>query len=39
MALNIQNLMDKRYIGSAQSAITLNPGDQRKLTFSVSTKF
>ena len=39
LALNIQNVMDKRYIGSAQSAITLNPGEQRKLTFSVSTKF
>ena len=38
-ALNIQNLFDKRYIASAQSAIDLNQGEQRKLTFSVSTKF
>ncbi len=38
-ALNIQNLFDKRYIGSAQSALTLNQGEQRKLTLSVSTKF
>ncbi len=39
LALNIQNLLNKTYIASAQSAITLNPGEQRKLTFSVSTKF
>ena len=39
MALNIQNLFDKHYIASAQSAIDLNQGEQRKLTFSVSTKF
>lgn len=39
LALNIQNLFDKRYIASAQSALTLNPGEMRKLTFSISTKF
>jgi iron complex outermembrane receptor protein len=38
-SLNIQNLLDKRYIGSAQSAITLNVGEQRKLTFSLGAKF
>jgi len=38
-ALNIQNLLDTRYIQSAQSALTLNVGEQRKLTFSVGTKF
>ena len=38
-ALNIQNLLDKRYIASAQSAIDLNQGEQRKLTFSISTRF
>ncbi len=38
-ALNIQNLFDKRYIQSAFSAQVLNIGEQRKLTFSVSTRF
>jgi len=38
-AVNIQNLMDKRYISSAQSATTLNIGEQRKITFSVGLKF
>ena len=38
-ALNIQNLLDKRYIASAQSALTLIPGEQRKLTFSLGMKF
>lgn len=37
-ALNIQNLLDRRYIASAQSALTLNVGEQRKITFSLSTK-
>lgn len=39
LALNIQNLFDKRYIASAQSALTLNPGETRKLTLSISTSF
>ena len=39
MALNIQNLLDRRYIASAQSAITLNAGEQRKLTFSLGFNF
>jgi iron complex outermembrane receptor protein len=39
LSLNIQNLLDRRYISSAQSAITLNLGEQRKLTFSIGTKF
>lgn len=38
LALNIQNLLDRRYISSAQSALTLNMGEQRKLTLSVTTK-
>ena len=38
-ALNIQNLLDRRYIASAQSALTLNIGEQRKFTLSVATKF
>jgi iron complex outermembrane receptor protein len=38
-ALNIQNLLDKRYISSAQSANTLNIGEQRKATFSVGMRF
>ncbi len=39
LALNIQNLLDRRYISSAQSALTLNMGEQRKLTFSLGTRF
>jgi iron complex outermembrane receptor protein len=38
-AMNVQNLMDKRYISSAQSALTLNIGEQRKVTFSVGMRF
>ena len=38
LALNIQNLLDRRYISSAQSALNLNIGEQRKFTFSISTK-
>jgi iron complex outermembrane receptor protein len=38
-SLNIQNLLDRRYISSAQSALTLNMGEERKFTFSASTKF
>jgi iron complex outermembrane receptor protein len=37
-SLNLQNALDRRYIASAQSANTLNPGEQRKFTLSVSTK-
>ena len=37
-AANVQNLLDRRYIASAQSALTLNVGEQRKITFSVSTR-
>lgn len=39
VALNIQNLLDHRYIASAQSALTLNVGEQRKLTLSLGMKF
>ncbi|MDB6126391.1 MAG: Iron complex outerrane recepter protein [Verrucomicrobia bacterium] len=39
LALNIQNLFDRRYIGSAQSALTLNIGEQRKLTLSLGAHF
>ena len=38
LALNIQNILDRRYISSAQSALTLNIGEQRKFTLSISTK-
>jgi iron complex outermembrane receptor protein len=38
LALNVQNLLDRSYISSAQSAITLNMGEQRKFTFSLSTR-
>jgi iron complex outermembrane receptor protein len=38
-ALNVQNALDRRYIASAQSAITVNPGEERKITFSATTKF
>jgi iron complex outermembrane recepter protein len=38
-ALNIQNLLDRRYISASQSALTLNVGEQRKLTFSIGTRF
>jgi iron complex outermembrane recepter protein len=37
--LNVSNLFDRQYIASAQSAITLNPGEERKITFAVTTKF
>lgn len=37
-SLNIQNLLDRQYAASAQSANNLNIGEQRKLTLSVSTK-
>ena len=38
-ALNVQNALDRRYIASAQSALTLNVGEQRKLVFSMGTRF
>lgn len=38
-ALNVQNLFDRRYVASAQSANTLNLGEQRKLTLSISTRY
>ena len=38
VALNVQNLLDRRYISSAQSALTLNVGEQRKFTLSISTR-
>ncbi len=38
-ALNVQNVFDRQYIASAQSALTLNVGEQRKFTFSASMKF
>jgi iron complex outermembrane recepter protein len=37
-ALNIQNIGDRRYIQSEQSAEYLVPAEQRKLTLSVTTK-
>ena len=39
VSLNVNNLTDRRYISSAQSAITLNPGEMRKLTLSITTHF
>ncbi len=39
LSLNIQNLLDKRYVASAFSAQVLNIGEQRKLTFSIATRF
>ncbi|MFI5357440.1 MAG: TonB-dependent siderophore receptor [Opitutales bacterium] len=39
LALNIQNLADRRYIASAQSATTLNIGEQRKFTLSIGRRF
>ncbi len=38
LAMNIQNLLDARYISSAFSAQVLNVGEQRRITFSVTTK-
>jgi len=38
-ALNMQNALDRTYISSATSAIELNPGEQRKITFSMGMKF
>ncbi len=37
--LNVSNVLDRQYIASAQSAITLNPGEARKITFAMTTKF
>jgi iron complex outermembrane receptor protein len=37
-ALNIQNVFDRRYISGAQSALTLNPGEQRKFVLSMETR-
>ena len=39
VALNIHNLLDKRYISSSQSATTLNAGEQRLITLSFGAKF
>jgi len=38
-ALNIQNVGDRRYISSEQSAEYMVPGEQRKITLSVETRF
>lgn len=38
-AVNVQNVLDRKYISSSQSALTLNTGEQRKITFSASVKF
>ena len=39
VALNCQNLLDRRYISGAQSALTLNVGEERKLTLSLGAHF
>ncbi|MDE1922899.1 MAG: TonB-dependent receptor [Gammaproteobacteria bacterium] len=39
LALNVHNLLDKRYISSSQSATTLNAGEQRLITLSFGAKF
>jgi outer membrane receptor for monomeric catechols len=38
-AMNIQNLGDRRYLASEQSAEYIVPGEQRKVTFSAERKF
>jgi len=38
MALNIQNLMDRRYIQNEQSAEYVVPGEERKITLSITTR-
>ena len=38
-ALNIQNVGDRRYIQAEQSAEYIVPGEQRKITLSVETRF
>jgi iron complex outermembrane receptor protein len=38
-AMNIQNLADRRYLASEQSAEYIVPGEQRKVTFSAERKF
>jgi iron complex outermembrane recepter protein len=39
IALNVHNLLDKGYIFAAQSATTLNPGEQRLVTLSFEARF
>jgi iron complex outermembrane receptor protein len=39
LALNVQNVLDRRYIAYAQSATTLNVGEQRKFTLSLGVNF
>ncbi len=39
VALNVQNLADRRYISGAQSALTLNVGEQRKFTLSFGAHY
>jgi iron complex outermembrane receptor protein len=39
LTLNLQNIFDRQYIASAQSAITLTPGEARKCTLSIITHF
>jgi iron complex outermembrane receptor protein len=39
LALNVQNLLDRHYIGYAQSALNLIPGEQRKITLSATQRF
>jgi len=39
VTLSVGNLFDRQYIASSQSAITLNPGEERKLTLTVTTHF
>lgn len=39
LALNVQNLLDRRYISSAFSATVLNVGEQREITLSLGARF
>lgn len=39
IALNVHNLLDRQYIFAAESATTLNPGEQRLLTLSFDAQF
>lgn len=39
LALNVQNIFDRRYISAARSSRVLVPGDPCKVTFSVTARF
>ncbi|MDD3180205.1 MAG: TonB-dependent receptor [Opitutaceae bacterium] len=39
LAINVANLLDRKYIMGAQSAYTLNPSETRKITFMATKRF